>query len=170
VARSAGLDVRAGTAERLPFGDQLFDAVIMAHSLEHCYSPRLALLEAYRVMRPGGQVIITTPNTASFARMCFGRYWSGWEMPRHLVIFDRRSLRALLTNVGLRPIRVRGSASGSGWIDSLLNLLRSRGWTVPDRGTGLALARHLVAGVALVTNSLPWADEMEVVAEKASTP
>jgi SAM-dependent methyltransferase len=168
VAQESGLDVRQGTAEALPFDDNSFDAVIMAHSLEHCYRPSTAASEAFRVLRPSGELIVTTPNTRSLARLCFGRFWLHWDAPRHLVIFDRRSLVRLLVGVGFQPIRVRGTASGGGWVGSLLNARGSPRLPLAEEGRGMKLLR-LCAGVAcVVTNWLPWSDEVEVISLKRS--
>jgi SAM-dependent methyltransferase len=46
-----------GDAERLPFRDSCFDAVVAAFSLSHVAQPALALAEACRVLRPAGHLI-----------------------------------------------------------------------------------------------------------------
>lgn len=45
----------------LPFGDCSFDAVICVHVLEHVEEDRLALSNIYRVLRPGGWLLINVP-------------------------------------------------------------------------------------------------------------
>jgi SAM-dependent methyltransferase len=47
-----------GNAEFLPFGDATFDLVHMRSCLDHFANPALALQEAYRVLRPGGRIVI----------------------------------------------------------------------------------------------------------------
>ena len=57
---------QTGSAEKLPFPDALFDAVVMNFGLLHVAQPELALAEAYRVLRSGGRVAFTVwgdPNT-----------------------------------------------------------------------------------------------------------
>ena len=58
-------------------------------------------------MRPGGVLIIRCPNFGSLERRLFGRWWTGLDVPRHLQHFNRRTLRLLLVDSGLRVIRVR---------------------------------------------------------------
>ena len=46
--------------EELPFADQTFDAVIGFNSLQYAGSPESALRDAYRVLRPGGGLVVAT--------------------------------------------------------------------------------------------------------------
>jgi len=54
--RVAG-DLRQGVAERLPWGETSFDAVVYVNALHHCSEPDVAVLESTRVLRPGGRLI-----------------------------------------------------------------------------------------------------------------
>lgn len=49
-------------ADKLPFKDEEFDAVLSKFSLEHFPSPKEALSEMIRVLKPGGHLIIIAPN------------------------------------------------------------------------------------------------------------
>lgn len=49
-------------SERLPYKDEWFDAVAIIDVIEHIFSSEKILSEAYRVLRKGGLVFITTPN------------------------------------------------------------------------------------------------------------
>lgn len=160
-ARSNGLDVRHGTAEDLPFDDTSVDVVLLAHCIEHCHDPVLALREVRRVLKPGGWIVVTTPNTRSVLRKVWGRHWVHWEPSRHLVLFERRSLTRLLRNEGFVVARTRGSASGAGLIDSLLLC-----FGYPRPGRVQTLCRMGAAALCLMTNWHPWADEMEIVARR----
>ena len=51
-----------GDARRLPFGDGAFDAVTLFDVLEHVHEDGLAAHEALRVTRPGGVILVSTPN------------------------------------------------------------------------------------------------------------
>lgn len=49
-----------GSAEALPFPDESFDQILCSEVLEHIEHPEVAVAEMYRVLHPGGTVIITT--------------------------------------------------------------------------------------------------------------
>lgn len=51
-----------GDATALPFGDQTFDAVTMFDVLEHIPDHKSAIAEAFRVLRPNGFLLVSTPN------------------------------------------------------------------------------------------------------------
>lgn len=51
-----------GDARRLPFADGTFDAVTLLDVLEHVPEDALAAREAQRVARPGGAILVSTPN------------------------------------------------------------------------------------------------------------
>jgi len=50
----------------LPFENNFFDAVLCGEVIEHLYDPDHLLDEIYRVLKPNGICIITTPNLASW--------------------------------------------------------------------------------------------------------
>ncbi|MGD8414064.1 MAG: methyltransferase domain-containing protein [Candidatus Latescibacterota bacterium] len=60
----APFPVAAADAARLPFGNERFDVITMVETLEHIYldDRRAALDECYRVLKPGGVVVLSTPN------------------------------------------------------------------------------------------------------------
>lgn len=55
-----------GRAEDIPFPDESFGAVLMIEVIEHVEGDAQAIREAARVLRPGGRLILTTPNGATF--------------------------------------------------------------------------------------------------------
>jgi SAM-dependent methyltransferase len=51
----------------LPFSDGMFDLVVLGEVIEHVPDPDYLLDEIWRTLKPGGKVIVTTPNLASWA-------------------------------------------------------------------------------------------------------
>jgi len=64
-AQQRGITVLAGTAEALPFPEKAFEAVLMVTTLCFTDDPQQALKEAYRVLQPGGYLVIGFIDRAS---------------------------------------------------------------------------------------------------------
>jgi len=84
-----------------------FDVVTMWHSLEHVQEPLATLREAYRLLVPGGKLIVACPNIDSWAFRRFGRHWFGLDVPRHLTHFTPTTLQVMLHTAGFRAAVVR---------------------------------------------------------------
>jgi len=108
-------------ATRLPFGDAEFDAVIMIEVLRYLDRPdiELALLEARRVLRPGGKLLVTLVNRWSLdgfylhqrTRQLFKR--SSFNPTNPFCRFHTpRSAKRLLERVGFTNVRTEGRLLG----------------------------------------------------------
>jgi SAM-dependent methyltransferase len=126
-AHALGLTVlRAGvTAPGLPVADGAADVVIMSELIEHLVDPDAAVAEARRVLRPGGSLLLSTPNLAAWynrgllalgtqpvfsevsLRGVFGR--PGSVVAGHLRLFTRRALTEFLAASGFRCVTVAGA-------------------------------------------------------------
>jgi SAM-dependent methyltransferase len=96
-----GVEVVEGSLESAEFPADTFDAVILSHVIEHVFEPVSLLRECGRVLKPGGKLIVLTPNTGSFGHRVFREAWRGLEPPRHLHIFNRLTLDAAVREAGL---------------------------------------------------------------------
>ena len=104
---AAGVPVVSAVLNEAPFADASFDAITMWDVLEHVHDP-LAILDAVaRLLRPGGVFVVNHPNTASIDRRLFGRYWLGYELPRHLYLYPGDLLRRLMEERGFIEIERR---------------------------------------------------------------
>ena len=125
-AKGRGLAVlRAGVDAPLPVGSGSVDVVIMSELIEHLVDTDSAIEEARRVLRPGGSLLLSTPNLAAWynrgllalgiqpvfsevsLRSVFGR--PGSQVAGHLHMFTRRALVEFLAAYGLATVRVRGA-------------------------------------------------------------
>lgn len=106
-ARGHGLKVHLGSLEAQVFPDGQFDAVVARHVIEHVYDPARVLRECYRVLKPGGVLVLITPNADSWGHRRYLQNWRGLEPPRHLHIFNRTSLSELCSRAGFRVAQCR---------------------------------------------------------------
>ncbi len=102
----------AALAEKLPFKDNTFDCVFMIEVIEHM-PPELeakALSEVKRVLKPGGQFILTTPNYRS-AWPIVEYFWSKMNpvdyMEQHINKKNPGTVRKSLDAAGFRVETVR---------------------------------------------------------------
>lgn len=108
-----GLPVCWTGADRLPYADGSFDAVLLRHVIEHLHYPRQAMAEIHRTLKPGGKLLITTPNSDSLGNSLFGSNWLHYDPPRHLMIYNQQSLTALLELSGFRLLSCHTPATNS---------------------------------------------------------
>jgi SAM-dependent methyltransferase len=100
-------EARGGTVYHEPatlgierFADDFFDAIIMRSYLEHEAQPRLILERAFRRLKPGGKILLRSPNYNSANRFMRGANWCGFRFPDHVNYFTPRSLAALARSIG----------------------------------------------------------------------
>lgn len=120
VARERGLDVSCGTIPGKWFPPNSFDAIVMNHVIEHVPNPIELLTECERILKPGGRVVITTPNSASWGHRLFKTDWRGLEPPRHLHIFSPLSIERTIRRAGFQLVSTRTFDSAYVWRLSLM--------------------------------------------------
>jgi len=93
-------------AQPLPFRDQAFDALFAGELVEHLVDPRPGLAEFRRVLKPGGVLILTTPNRLRLANLVdrSERPYS----PDHLSELSYDEARALLDEEGFEILEATG--------------------------------------------------------------
>ena len=99
-ARHAGLTITEGGYEQLFDRPLSFDTVLCSHVIEHVHDPFNMLKAVHSALRPGGMLLLSTPNAQSDVHRRFGPYWRGLEAPRHLTLFNEAALVNLIEQVG----------------------------------------------------------------------
>ena len=90
--------------ENLPFPANLFDAVTAFDVLEHIPDPLPSAIELYRVTKPGGLLLVTTPNLASLGRRWKGPEWQGYRDETHCSLWSRKRWVELLEEAGYHVV------------------------------------------------------------------
>jgi SAM-dependent methyltransferase len=102
-----GLDWAVFDAGILPVRSGAFDGLFAGEILEHLPDPEAGLREWNRALKPGGILIITTPNRGRRVNLLNGDDWP--YSPDHLREYSYQELNdELLPRAGFRPIRKKG--------------------------------------------------------------
>ena len=108
-ARAAGLRVHQGLLEDLRFPAAAFDALTLFEVVEHLRQPLELLRECRRILKPGGVLVISTGNTASWTVATMRARWDYFDIARdggHISFFNPSSVRQLAANSGFTVARI----------------------------------------------------------------
>ena len=100
-------DAWAAAVPRASTGGDRFDFICAFDIIEHLSSPVRFINQCRELLTPGGRLVLTTPNTASWERILKGEAWSGATDPQHKILFTRYSLGFLLRRSGFEPLVLR---------------------------------------------------------------
>jgi 2-polyprenyl-3-methyl-5-hydroxy-6-metoxy-1,4-benzoquinol methylase len=100
-----GLDVKTGCLETLNLPAASVDAVVMADVVEHLTDPRTTVQHIHRVLRPGGRLLLLTPDAGSVMARLFGPRWWGL-LDDHYFYFSRQTLQRFLEREGFALERI----------------------------------------------------------------
>lgn len=107
VRKHYGLNVFTGIVEDAEFDDEFFDVIILNNVLEHMSDPKTTLNEIHRILKNDGTLIISIPNADSFEAKKFKKYWTGWDLPRHLYHFTPKTIKSLLITTGFQISEIK---------------------------------------------------------------
>lgn len=97
--RTIGIDLKngdvRGLATRLPFRDGSFTGVLCTQVLEHVAEPTRLVEEAFRVLKPGGRVVLTAPLV-----------WGEHEVPNDYYRFTQFALARLFLRAGFVDVQL----------------------------------------------------------------
>jgi 2-polyprenyl-3-methyl-5-hydroxy-6-metoxy-1,4-benzoquinol methylase len=125
IARAKELDVRVGHAGRYDAGRE-FDVVIASEVIEHMLEPQSLLENAARHLRPGGMLLLTTPNGYGYYELS-ERHLN----PRYLI----RSNNVLRWLLGKKPYKRGDSVDHCQWFTMrrLLRMTRKAGFSLIEQ-------------------------------------
>jgi SAM-dependent methyltransferase len=102
-ARETGAEVFVGGIDQLP-RDARFDLAVAIQVIEHIYEPVTFAEDLVRHIKPGGYVVLATPDIGGALRKVMGVRWPSFKVPEHVVYFHFHSLQKLMIGAGLIDI------------------------------------------------------------------
>ncbi|MBI3190737.1 class I SAM-dependent methyltransferase [archaeon] len=105
-------DFHVGSIDNIPSPDKHFDVIIASHIIEHVKNVDKSIEQIYRKLKPGGRVIITTPNYASLwplAEIVFDKALAekGYSLhEQHVTKFNAAHLKSLMKSAGFENVTV----------------------------------------------------------------
>jgi 2-polyprenyl-3-methyl-5-hydroxy-6-metoxy-1,4-benzoquinol methylase len=157
-AQARGLDVRAGRLSREILEEiGPVDVAVMLDVIEHLEDPKETLALCSEFLRPGGIVVLTTPDFASALARMTGKAWRNMTPPQHLWYFTPESMARMATAVGLEVYRVSHP-----WKRVPVSLIVQ----LISRYTGLALPRPALTSLSSLGLPVNLFDAMRIVLRK----
>lgn len=126
-AREAGHTVYEGLFEQAEMPNNFFDMAVATHVIEHVADSKAFARRAYEVIKPGGLLLLETPNIDSLdARIFRDRHWGGYHFPRHWVFYSAESISQLARELGFNIIEISYHPAPAFWNWSFHSMLGAR--------------------------------------------
>jgi len=146
-----GLDVRQERAEQMSFAPGTFDVVVMFDVIEHLFDPRAVLNAIRRGLKPGGILVVMTPNFNALSRFVLGVDWAVLSPLEHTYYYTEATLAAMLKACGFARTESVRTFAGWGKLETMNyrythapggRRARALEWIADHEGAPAAVARR----------------------------
>jgi len=98
--------------------EDFFDVVHMSMALEHIHEPAECLNRVYKILKKGGQLIISVPDISGFEARIYGRYAHMLHVPQHLNHFSPATIKSMLNKIGFTVEKIVHQSSAKDLVAS----------------------------------------------------
>ncbi len=101
--------------QSITYNANFFDVITLWDLIEHLRNPFNSLKEIYRVMKPGGLLVMWTPNVKN--AIFLKEKWTGYKILQHLYFFSGDSLKSMLKKAGFEIISLKTNKARKGLLE-----------------------------------------------------
>ena len=151
--------------------NEKFDVITMFQVIEHLYDPLKAVRKLSAALNDGGYLFIETPSIDSLdAKVFSGGYWDGYQIPRHLWLFNEKSLGELASLANLSVKKVQYFPYPIFWIHSIRNFFLDKNY--PRIAWFFTYRNPILLIIFTMLDTIIWAfygktSNMRVILQKA---
>ncbi|MCX7973230.1 MAG: class I SAM-dependent methyltransferase [Candidatus Aminicenantes bacterium] len=103
--KTFNLLIYEGSFEEVEINEK-FDLVVLLDVIEHFIDPVFCLKKAFKLLKSGGIIFISTPNYNSLSRRFLGKGWAVLSPADHLFYFTKTTLKLLLNKTGFMELKI----------------------------------------------------------------
>lgn len=129
VADTFGFNVKVGLFSANDYEKDFFDYVTMDQVIEHVPDPYEILTGIFKILKPNGYLVLSTPNSNGWGARLFGKRWINWHAPYHLHLFSKKSLIIISQKAGFEVEKIKTITSSEWLFYQWVHLI-----TFPQRG------------------------------------
>ena len=126
--KKAGFHALDGAFENFQWREAFFDIVVMNQVIEHLFDVSGNLKKTFELLKDNGIVFIETPSDEGLdAKIFRHNHWGGYHIPRHLQIYNSKTIRNALEKHGFIVEEIKYLPSPNFWTSSVRNFLFRKG-------------------------------------------
>lgn len=158
-----GFETVTTTLEQARFPDESADVVVILHVIEHVPAPLGTLREIFRILRPGGHLVLETPRYDTLMFKLMGRRERSIRQDGHIYFFTTETLKNAYEAAGFQEVDTRfvgRTLTGERLLWNAANIMRSE--RISDATAKLSHG----LGLQRLTLSMNLRDMQRVVVKK----
>lgn len=101
-----GNNIRCGMFEKTKFKNKYFDVVLFYDSLEHMVDPQMVVGKVKNILKPGGYLVIATPDRLSLSAKIMGKNWTHFKT-EHLFYYSFKSMKKFLEKNDFKIVQLK---------------------------------------------------------------
>lgn len=105
--KTLGLSIHSTALEDMALPKEHLDVVTLFYVIEHVHDPGMMLREVFRILKPGGMVLLRWPHSTPVVKLLgpFAYRFDIYHTPYHLYDFNPRAMQQLLEKSGFKDVQ-----------------------------------------------------------------